>query len=687
MVTDDIANQVRELRRVVEHHNRLYYLASTPEISDREYDALYKSLVDLEQRYPELVTPDSPTQRVGDAPLAAFQQVRHAVPMLSLDNTYTVEDLRAYDERVRKQTPNEIVTYVVEPKIDGVAVSLRYEAGRLVRGATRGDGSVGDDITANIRTILGLPLTLTSTPSCSVPEFLEVRGEVFMSKSGFAALNELRRDEGQAEFANPRNACAGSLKTLDSREVAKRRLGILLYGASEYRPNEPMLQSTLVESFSSLGLPTPPVQWICQSMDEVLVKIEELRGMKTAFPFDIDGAVVKVNERRLHSLMGSTGKSVKWAIAFKYEPERATTRLNEITVQVGRTGVLTPVAELEPVHLSGTEVRRATLHNLEEIRRKDIRVGDWVVVEKAGEIIPAIVQVDASRRTGRETQFDFPSQCPSCGEPVTKKDGEVAYRCESLQCPAQLKHWLRHFASRTAMDIDGLGESLIEQLVDGGLVRSPADLYELTLETLTGLERMGDVSASNLLKALDASKAAGLARLLAALGIRHVGVGVASVLEAHFDSLEMIQAAQESDLRNIPDVGPVVAKSIHTFFSNPAIRATLARLKSAGIQTHRSIPEEGKNSGALSGKVFLFTGELTGMTRGQAEAAVRSRGAKTAATISKKVNVVVAGDAAGSKLKKAQELGITILDEAAFATLLNVDSRLGKAKSGVSEKH
>jgi DNA ligase (NAD+) len=671
MATDDTIRKVQELRRLVAHHDRLYYLSATPEISDREYDDLHKSLVTLETTFPELVTPDSPTQRVGGEPIASFSQVRHTVSMLSLDNTYSTDDLHAYDERTRKLLPDTEFTYVVEPKIDGVAVSVRYESGRFVRAVTRGDGSTGDDISENVRTIRSLPLTLLPAAGIGVPDVLEVRGEIFMSRNGFTALNEQRRESGLVEFANPRNACAGSLKTLDSREVAKRRLGIILYGAAEYSPDGPMLQTTLMAAFSSMGLPTPPVQWECSSMSDVTRRIDELLTLKSDFPFEIDGAVIKINQRSLHAQVGTTGKSVKWAIAYKYEPERALTRLREITIQVGRTGVLTPVAELEPVQLSGTEVRRATLHNFDEMRRKDIRVGDWVVVEKAGEIIPAIIQVDTSRRSGGEQPFEIPLQCPSCAGAITKMEGEVAFRCQSLQCPAQLKHWIRHFASRTAMNVDGLGESLIEKMVDAGLLRSPADLYDLSVETLVTLERMGELSAKNLIKAIEDSKSAGLARLLVSLGIRHVGVGVAATLEAHFDSIQTIQSATKEALQNIPDIGPTVAASIVDYFANPAILTLIDRLKRSGVLMSRLQGVEGPSTGPLTGKVFLFTGELQRMTRGQAESAVRSRGAKTAAAISLKVNVVVAGDAAGSKLKKARDLGLLVLDENRFLQLLD----------------
>lgn len=657
--------EAARLRAAIERHNRLYYIAASPEISDREYDALHHQLQNLEAKYPEIVTPDSPTQRVGGAPLEGFTTVRHGIPMLSLDNTYSHDDLVEYDTRLHKLLPDVAFQYVVEPKIDGVAVSLLYENGLFIRGATRGDGATGDDITQNLRTILGIPLKLLGQ---TVPQRLEVRGEVFMPRAAFVALNEQRREAGEAEFANPRNACAGSLKMLDSQEVARRRLGIILYAAAEWVPDEPNTQVGLLERLEVLQFPTPPIHWCCADMAAVLQRINELASMKAAFPFDIDGAVVKVNERSLYGRLGATGKSVRWAIAYKYEPEQAVTRLREITVQVGRTGVLTPVAELEPVQLSGTEVKRATLHNMDEIRRKDIRVGDWVVVEKAGEIIPAVVRVEISRRNGSERAFNMPASCPSCGQPVGQRDGQIAFRCENLQCAAQVKNWIRHFAARPAMDIDGLGEQLVNQLVDTGLLRGPGDIFVLTREQLLTLERMGDLSAANLITAIGKCKQAGLARVLLALGIPHVGQGVAGTLEAHFASMQDLLAAGQDQLKAIPDVGPVVAASIVRFLAMPDIVALVARLAKAGVDMTRR--GTGITLGPLTGKAFVLTGELASMTRSEAEAAIRGLGGQTRSSVSKNTHYLVAGEAAGSKLKKAQELGVPVLDEEAFRSLL-----------------
>jgi DNA ligase (NAD+) len=541
--------ETEKLRAEIERHNRLYYIEAAPEISDRDYDALLKRLEALEKQFPELATPDSPTLRVGGKPLKEFENVRHTVPMISLANTYNKEELVEFDGRVRKLLGATPYSYVLEPKIDGVAISLRYEYGMLVRAVTRGDGTTGDDVTANIRTIRSIPLRLSSVGEASLPRgqrqdaastfpaVLEVRGEVYMTRKGFAALNEERQEAGLEPFANPRNACAGSLKQLDPKIVASRPLDALFYGLGEcsetFRTHEEMLSS-----FTNYGLRITPKFWVCSEIQEVLTRLDTLHNMRHEFPFEMDGGVIKVNQRDLYETLGSTAKSPRWAVAYKYEPEQAETLLKEITIQIGRTGVLTPVAELEPVQLAGTVVKRATLHNEDEIKRKDIRVGDRVIVEKAGEIIPAIVRVVTKKRTGIEQPFNMQAACEELGIHPVKIEGEVAWRIDDLHHPAMLKRWLTHFASRNGMDIDGLGESIVELLVDAGLVKSPADLYDLKKTQLLGLEGFKEKKAQNLIDGIAASKSRPFDRILFALGIRHVGSGSARVLAQSFPNIE-----------------------------------------------------------------------------------------------------------------------------------------------------
>ena len=560
-----VQNRIRKLSAEIERHNDLYYVANQPEISDRDYDRLYHELDDLEKLYPQFLMPDSPTQRVGatqhvgGAPLAAFEQIRHRLPMMSLDNTYNQAELMNFHERLMRLLPGRVFTYIVEPKIDGVAIALRYEQGRLVTGSTRGDGTVGDNITANLRTIRSLPLTLHGERP--PPAVLEVRGEVYMTRNGFVAINRTRAEAGEEPFANPRNAAAGSLKLLDSRQVARRPLDVIIYGVGELEGIAFDTHAQMLAALKTFGLKIPGKFWTCRSMDTVLVALEELKTMQRIFPFEIDGGVIKVNERAFYDKLGATAKSPRWTIAFKYESERAETRLKTITVQVGRTGVLTPVAELEPVTLAGSTINRATLHNADEVKRKDIRVGDQVYVEKAGEVIPEVIGVNTTARTGKERAFRMPDKCPICGERVTQRECEVAYRCENLQCPAQLKRWLRHFAARGAMDIEGLGEALADQLVDANLLTDPADLYRLHRESVAALERMAAKSVQNLLDGIEVSKRRDFWRVLFALGIRQVGAKMAQTLEQHYAGIEPLMQATPDELQQIRDMGPVAAKT------------------------------------------------------------------------------------------------------------------------------
>jgi DNA ligase (NAD+) len=661
----DVEKRIKQLCEIIARHNRLYYVLDKPEISDREYDRLYAELETLEKQCPALITPDSPTQRVGGEPLSEFRQVRHNIPMMSLANTYSREELVDFHERVKRLIPDKKFTYVLEPKIDGVAIALRYEKGILALGSTRGDGTTGDDITANLRTIKSIPLKLSMNKP---PAVLEVRGEVFLPRDKFLKMNKEREKEGLELFANPRNAAAGSLKLLDPREVARRPLDVIIYAVGEIEGIEFATHQELIESLKSFGLKTPPKYWKCSSIEEALKALDELKTMKSKFPFDMDGGVLKINERRLYGQLGATAKSPRWAVAYKYEPERAETTLKAITVQVGRTGVLTPVAELEPVFLAGSTINRATLHNAEEIQRKDIRIGDRVIIEKAGEVIPAIVEVNKQARKGSEKTFTMPKKCPVCGGEITRAEGEVAFRCENLHCPAQLKRWLKHFAARGAMDIEGVGEALIDQLVDHKMVESPADLYFLKKEQFTELERMAEKSATNLATAIEESKKRDLWRLIFALGIRQVGSKMAQNLEKKFNNIDELISATGEQLETIHDMGPVAAASITAFFKSERNRQLIARLKKAGLNME-SVVKKSVSSQKLTGQTFVLTGALS-RPRQEIEELIRSLGGEVSSSVSKKTSYVVAGEDAGSKLDQAKKLGVKVLNEAEFKNIL-----------------
>jgi len=610
--------------------------------------------------------PDSPTKRVGGEPLKEFSQVRHRVPMMSLANTYSREELTNFHERLERLLPEKKFSYILEPKIDGLAIALRYENGRLALGSTRGDGTTGDDITVNLRTIKSIPLRLSGGKP---PAALEVRGEVFMTRKGFLALNRERAKDGLELFANPRNAAAGSLKLLDPREVSKRPLDAIIYGAGEMTGLEFATHEEMLAGFGTFGLKTPPKRWKCLSMEEVFKALDELQAMRDSFPFEMDGGVLKVNERALYDQLGATAKSPRWAVAFKYEPDRAETTLKAITVQVGRTGVLTPVAELEPVFLSGSTINRATLHNAEEIQRKDIRIGDRVFIQKAGEVIPEVIEVNLAARKGDERVFKMPKKCPVCGGEITRRAEEVAFRCENLQCPAQLKNWLKHFAARGAMDIEGLGEAIIDQLVDKGLVASPADLYFLEAGQISELERMADKSAGNIMNALAESKKRDLWRLIFALGIRQVGAKMAQTLETHFNNIDELMAVDRETLEKIHDMGPVASESIVAFFKSEKNLRLIERLRKAGVSCRAEAKPKNENS-KLAGKTFVLTGTLVNYSRAGAEEIIRKLGGATSSAVSKKTSFVVAGAEPGSKLKKANELGVTVLSEDQFTAMI-----------------
>ncbi|MFH1690431.1 MAG: NAD-dependent DNA ligase LigA [Candidatus Eisenbacteria bacterium] len=657
--------RVAELRELIRLHDRKYYVEDAPEIADGEYDTLMSELAGLEREHPDLVTADSPTQRVAGAPTEGFSAVEHAVPMLSLENTYSPEELRAFDARVRKGLPNESIEYVVEPKLDGVSISLRYVNGMLDVAVTRGDGERGDDVTANIRTIRSIPSTLSGKAAHAT---LEVRGEVIMPRSGFEELNRRRLKNEEAPFVNPRNAAAGSLKLRDPSDVAKRPLRVFFYQvAGRAAPRIPT-QREAIDRMSGWGFPVSPDVELAPDIEvavETCLAWDERRG---GLDYDIDGMVVKVNSLEQQRRLGSTSRSPRWGIAYKFPAESVRTVVLGIEVQVGRTGKLTPVAVLEPVFVSGSTVSRATLHNQDEIERLDVRVGDTVEVEKGGEVIPKILGVVKSKRKGRPRRFRMPGTCPACGEPVVKPDGEVDTRCENESCPGRAMGRIQHFASRGAMDIRGLGTALVEQLVAEGLVKDYGDLYGLASAELAALARMGETSAENLLAELEESKRLPFARVLHGLGIRHVGARVAQVLAGSFPGMRELAAASEDDLAATEEIGPVIAASIRSFLASPRNAEALRKLEGAGVNM-RGGPAPRRQT-ALTGLTVVLTGSLTRRTREEAAAAVVEAGGRVSSSVSSKTDLVVVGEDPGSKYTKALELEIRTIDEAELERLL-----------------
>jgi DNA ligase (NAD+) len=646
-----------EIRRLDE----AYYQKDAPLVSDQEYDRLYRELLDLETAHPELRTAESPSQRVGGEPLPHFTTVAHAVPMQSLDNTYSATELEHFYDRVQKALEGQELSFVIEPKIDGLAVSLRYEHGKLVQGLTRGDGRKGDDITANLRTIRTLPLEI----ACDA-EVLEVRGEIYYPSAAFAKLNRQREAAGEALFANPRNAAAGTLKQLDSRLVAKRPLAIVLYGPGELRGVDCATQSDFLKLVKKLGLPAPEKTWFGRTKADLLDAVEKMDATRRGFAYATDGAVIKLDSWRLRAALGATSKAPRWAIAYKYSAEKAVTTLEGVSFQVGRTGAITPVAELAPVLLAGTTVKRATLHNFEEIKRKDIRIGDHVTVEKAGEVIPAVLGVVLDARTAAVKEIKPPHECPACQHALVW-DG-IFLRCPNKACPAQTQRKLQHFAQRGAMDIDSMGESLVEQLVAANLVRDPTDFYHLTLEQLSGLERMAEKSAQNVLAGIEASKQQDLWRLIFGLGILHVGAGSARALAGHFGSLDRIARAGAEELQSVRDVGDVVAESVVTWFGAEENRRLVERLRAAGVNLTSQQQAAATGGADFTGKIFVLTGTLT-EPRDVVADRIRAAGGKVASSVSKKTSYVIAGEHAGFKLEDAQRLGVAVLSEADFAKL------------------
>ncbi len=662
--------KINELAQKIEHHNYLYYVLDQPEISDAEYDRLMRELSELEQQHPEMITADSPTQRVGGERLEAFEPVQHSMPMLSLDNSLNEDEIVEFDQRIRRNLgTSQHIHYVCEPKLDGLAVELVYENGTLTVASTRGDGAVGEDVTQNIRTIKSVPLRLR--PLNGNPVRLDVRGEVILGISAFEKINRDREEQGEATFANPRNAAAGSLRQLDPQITAQRPLDIYCYGVGRTDGLEVASQWDLLQLFKQLGLKVNPLVRQCNGIDEVKAYHQEMLEQRETLAYEIDGIVVKVNDFALQQQLGIKTRSPRWAMAYKFPARQETTQIKDIIAQVGRTGALTPVAIMQPVNVGGVEVSRATLHNQDEIDRKDVRIGDWVVIQRAGDVIPEVVKVITSKRTGHEKAYTLPSECPVCGSETVRIEGEAAQRCINVSCPAQVKERIYHFASKGAMDIDGLGSKLVDQLVEKGYVTNVADLYFLTQEQLAGLERMAEKSAKNIIDAIQESKDRSIDRVLFALGIRFVGEHVARVLVKAFPTFTALQKADKEELMNVHEIGPQVAESVVDFFSKEENLNMIERLKQGGLKMRplESATEEQR----FADKTLVFTGTLQTMTRKEAQSITESLGGRAASSVSKNTDYVVAGENAGSKLSKAEELGLTIISETEFKSMAGLE--------------
>jgi DNA ligase (NAD+) len=662
-----IIAKIEDLRKTLHHHNYRYYVLDDPEISDSEYDRLMQELIRLETTYPDLVSPDSPSARVGAPPLAKFDQIAHTLPMLSLDNGFADEDILEFDKRVQRylNLQSEIL-YTAEPKMDGVAVELVYEDGKLLAASTRGDGVTGELITANVKTIGAVPILMRADRSSVVPPLLEVRGEVYIGIEAFKNWNAERMDQDQPSFANPRNAAAGSLRQLNSKITASRPLEIFFYGVGVVEDYVFESHWELLQALKKWGFRINPLIRPRISIKDVLKYHRELSQQRHQLPYDIDGMVIKVDSLSLQQQLGATTRSPRWAVAYKFQAIQETTILENIEIQVGRTGVLTPVAHLKPVNVAGVTVSRATLHNEDEIEKKDVRIGDTVLVQRAGDVIPEVVKVILSKRTGAEKKFSMPDRCPVCSAAVARIEGEAATRCINSSCSAQVKERIKHFASKGAFDIDGLGAKLVDQLVEKGLLTSFADLFKLDKETLAGLERMGDKSGENLIHAIEASKKISFARFLYALGIRHAGEHVAALLADQFESLEDLTSCPQQDLTDIDGVGPVVAESIANYFQQEKNLGTIQSILDSGVQI---VFEAKRKPAKFGGKMFVLTGTLDGMTRRQAKDMITAAGGKVSGSVSRNTDFVVAGDSPGSKLKRAKDLGLAVIDEAGFKKL------------------
>jgi len=660
----DVSKQIERLREEIREHDYLYYVLNQPRITDRQYDRLFAKLKELEAANPQLITTDSPTQRVSDRPLEGFASVRHAVPMLSMDNTYNADELKAFDERVAKQLGGKDYDYVVELKIDGVAISLRYEQGALVTAATRGNSEVGDDVTANVRTIRAVPLVLLG--GGKIPALLEVRGEVYMPTSAFVELNRVHAEAGEPAFANPRNITAGSLKLLDARVTAARNLSFFAYATGQV--SEPLAANHYesLRRFKELGLPVNPNIKTARDINEAIEICDGWSKKRSDLDYQIDGMVIKINSFEQRDILGATGRAPRWCISYKFAAEQAETTVESIDVQVGKSGILTPVANLTPVLLAGTTVKRASLHNFDELKRLGVGQGDTVIIEKAGEIIPQVVEVK-SKATANVPEFKIPKTCPICGSAAVKDEDGVYVRCVNRDCPGQLKERLKYFAGRGQMDIENLGPALIDQLIESGLVGNFADLYKLREDQLAGLERMAEKSAANVIKAIEESKTRPLWRLIAALGIRHIGGQSAQILAEHFGSLGALMTAGQEELADIDQIGPTMAKSIYEYFRDPENHSVIEKLFDAGVK-----PEQPKTRrpGKLAGKIFVVTGTLENLSRQQIQQAIRQAGGKSSSSVSKKTDFVLAGENPGSKLDKAEKLGVEVIDEKQFLKMI-----------------
>lgn len=666
MRKEDIRKEIEGLKKTINRHDNLYYVRNKPEISDQEYDGLYKKLKTLEDENPEFITADSPTQRVGGKPAKEFPVIKHIVPMLSMDNTYSPGELRKFDERVRKNLKNEAYEYTAELKFDGVSISLLYEDGVWARGATRGDGVEGEDVSNNLKTIRSIPLSFAKNIK-KVPDVIEIRGEVYMTKKSFDRINREKEKAGEELFANPRNATAGSLKLLDPRIVAKRLLNIYIWGVGYCKGIDFKTHTDVLQYLKEAGFRVNPYFKICKDIEEAISYCDSWEKKRDDLDFHIDGMVIKVNDRGQRERLGVTAKSPRWEIAYKFPAEKALTIVQDIIIQVGRTGTITPVAMLKPVHLSGTTVSRATLHNFDEIERLDVKIGDKVYVEKSGEIIPKVLSVAKEKRTGGEKVFKLPSACPACGSKLHQAPDEVAIRCENAGCPAQLKERILHFASRDAMDIDGMGIAIVDQLVDKALVKDYGDIYYLKPDDINDLDRMAQKSAANLIRAIENSKTNELNRLIYALGIRHVGENAAWVLANNFGSVEKISASSADQLTRVREIGPVMAESISNFFSKKENLKILKKLADSGVRMAGGrLAEKG---GKLEGKTVVITGTLKDFSRSEAEGLIRKLGGNPSSSVSKATDFLVAGAEAGSKLDKAKILGVKIIDEAEFKKL------------------
>ncbi len=660
---------IAKLREEIQRHEELYYVRDDPEISDREYDKLIEKLRALEEKHPEFLTPDSPTQRVGGRPADGFPEFVHRRPMLSLDNSYSIEELRAFDERCRKLAGGSAPDYVAELKIDGLSLSIHYRDRLFVRGVTRGDGSRGEDVSANVRTIRSVPLRLRDG-SKKVASEIEVRGEAYLARKVFEKINAEREEEGEARFANPRNAAAGAIRQLDPAMVARRRLDMFAYDVLSGDQKAFATHWEALDWAEGAGFRVNENRVLCKSIDKVIEFCNAMEAKRDDLGYEIDGVVVKVNSTAMQDQFGATGKAPRWAVAYKFAARQATTRVNDIVVQVGRTGALTPVAMLEPVQLGGVTVSRSTLHNEDEIARLGLRIGDWVLIERGGDVIPKVLKVVESKRTGKEKKFRLPIHCPVCGGLVSRPEGEAVSRCVAADCPAQLIGRLLHFASRRAMRIEGLGFALVDQLIAKQVVKDVADLYSLKLADLVSLERMAEKSASNVLAQIEASKARDLWHLIYGLGIRHVGERTAGILAQHFGSLQRLAEASVAELDEIHEIGLTMAQSIHDWFDDPGNKRLCERLRAAGVHTEAEQPSRALADERFAGKIFVLTGTLPSMARDEARALIEANGGRVTSSVSKKTDFVVAGAEPGSKLDKANQLGVKVIDEAAFRAMI-----------------